>query len=120
MSTRAEEFAAIAERSGPKKKKSPAKTTKTKKATEARARGRALQKTSGRPAGGKTARRNIKKDDAERATHALEDSGSGRPSRKSTRSGANRVKADSQLKRRQTRATSAPKTRARKAAAKAK
>ena len=47
-----------------------------------------------------------------KATHELESSNpSKRPSRKSTRGGANRAKPDSQLKNRQTRAIRSPKSR---------
>lgn len=70
-----------------------------------------------RAGGGSTARRNAKRNTA-RATSALEDSAKDRPSRKSTRKSANRAKRDSNLKRRQTRATTSPKARARRAQAK--
>ena len=53
--------------------------------------------------------KNLRKDH-DRASYELEAS-SGRPSRKSTRRGANRVKPDSQLKRRQTRKVRSPKAR---------
>lgn len=53
--------------------------------------------------------KNLRKDH-DRASYELEAS-SGRPSRKSTRRGANRVKPDSQLKRRQTREVRSPKAR---------
>jgi hypothetical protein len=47
-----------------------------------------------------------------KAAFAYEPTPDGRPSRKSTRRGANRVKPDSNLRRRQTRATSSPESRA--------
>lgn len=49
-----------------------------------------------------------------KASFKLEDSQTGRPSRKSTRGSSNRAKADSNLKRRQTRATTSAKSRARR------
>ncbi|MCW5830956.1 MAG: HPF/RaiA family ribosome-associated protein [Labilithrix sp.] len=70
-----------------------------------------------RAGGGSTARRNTKRNTA-RATSALEDSAKSRPSRKSTRKSANRAKRDSNLLRRQTRAATSPKARARRAQAK--
>ncbi len=69
-----------------------------------------------RAGGGSTARRNTKRKHT-RATAALEDSAKGRPSRKSTRKSANRGKRDSNLKRRQTRATTSPRARAARARA---
>ncbi|WP_438025249.1 HPF/RaiA family ribosome-associated protein [Sorangium sp. So ce233] len=72
--------------------------------------------TDRRAGGSSTAARNTKLNTAG-ASAALEDSADGRPSRKSTRRSANRQKQDDNLRRRQTRAASAPKTRAAKAAA---
>ena len=51
-------------------------------------------------------------DTRQQATQALEGVETGTPSRKSTRGGANHVKPDSQLQRRQVRRTSSPKARA--------
>ncbi len=59
-----------------------------------------------------TAERNPSGAAGRRASFALEDSGTGRPSRKSTRSSSNRAKPDSNLARRQKRRTSSAKTRA--------
>lgn len=74
---------------------------------------------SDRKAGGNsTARRNSHKPDHSEA-YALEDSATGKPSRKSTRRSANHVKPDSNLKRRQTRAVTSPESRARRAKASA-
>lgn len=53
--------------------------------------------------------KNLRKDH-DKASYELEAS-RGRPSRKSTRRGANRVKPDSQLKRRQTRKVRSPQAR---------
>jgi hypothetical protein len=55
---------------------------------------------------------------ARKAVFKLEESvGHGRPSRKSTRKAANRIKPDSNLELRQQRGTHSPETRARRAAA---
>lgn len=64
-----------------------------------------------------TARRNALARTS-KATHELEDSANGKPSRKSTRrAGKTHIKSDTNLKLRQTRALSSPKSRARSAAA---
>jgi hypothetical protein len=65
---------------------------------------------------GATARRNAKKR-APKATVALEGSDTGQPSRKSSRRGANRIKAGTELTRRETRRTSSPQKRAERAGA---
>jgi hypothetical protein len=49
--------------------------------------------------------------DHDKATYELEASSEARPTRKSTRRGANRMKPDSQLRRRQTRAVRSPERR---------
>jgi hypothetical protein len=54
--------------------------------------------------------KNLRKDH-DKATVELEASRTDRPSRKSTRRGANRMKPDSQLKRRQTRKVRSPQSR---------
>lgn len=69
-----------------------------------------------RAGGGSTARRNTKRN-TRKATAMLEDSARARPSRKSTRRSVNRSKRDSNLRRRQTRATTAPRARAGRAQA---
>ena len=53
-----------------------------------------------------------RKTPGEKKTFKLEDSGTGRPSRKSTRKGAHRAKPDSNLRRRETRRTRSPEERA--------
>lgn len=70
------------------------------------------RETTKRRGGGHTASRNVSVHAARKASFALEDSATGRPSRKSSRGSSNRAKPDSNLKRRQTRATSSPKSRA--------
>lgn len=74
--------------------------------------------TDRKAGGNSTARRNSKKNDAG-ARYTLEDSATGKPSRKSTRRSANAQKPDNQLKNRQTRATTSPKARAGRASAQA-
>lgn len=59
--------------------------------------------------------RNRSRRAGRKASFALEDSESTRPSRKSSRRGKNRAKPDSNLRRRQTRKVGAAKTRARRA-----
>jgi hypothetical protein len=69
--------------------------------------------------GGSTAARNVKRRSS-RATAALEDSASGRPSRKSTRASANRAKAGSKQGRRAKVVAASPKRAATKAKARSK
>ena len=54
--------------------------------------------------------KNLRRDH-DKATYELESTSTARPTRKSTRRGANRMKPDSQLKRRQTRALRSPQSR---------
>ena len=63
---------------------------------------------------GHTEPRNAAKRTDAKAAFKLEDSATGKPSRKSTRGSSNRQKPDSNLKRRQTRATTSAKARARR------
>lgn len=72
-----------------------------------------------RAGGGSTARRNTMLR-TRRATATLEDSAKSRPSRKSTRKGANRAKQGSKLRRSQTRKVTSSKERARRSAARAR
>jgi ribosome-associated translation inhibitor RaiA len=69
-----------------------------------------------RAGGGSTARRNTMLR-TRRATATLEDSAKERPSRKSTRKGANRAKQGNKLRRRQVRKVTSSKARARRSAA---
>jgi hypothetical protein len=73
--------------------------------------------TDKKAGGASTADRNRSTHAAKKASYELEDSATERPSRKSTRGSENRSKPDSNLKRRQTRATTSPKARATRAAA---
>lgn len=108
MATKAEQERSRQERSGPDQPKQP--PSKDQQASIRRENVR--QQTGGRPAGGVTAARNIREDSNDKATYELEDSGTGQPSRKSTRASANRAKPDSQLRRRETRKVSSPQSRA--------
>ncbi|MBK8995764.1 MAG: hypothetical protein IPM35_08455 [Myxococcales bacterium] len=63
---------------------------------------------------GHTEPRNAAARADKKAAFKLEDSASGRPSRKSTRGSSNRAKPDSNLKQRQTRKATSPKARARR------
>jgi hypothetical protein len=106
MATRAEQARARAERSGHKRPKEP----KVRKGAYAREEAR--QVSSGNYAGGITARRNVQEDRGEQQSYDLEDSATGRPSRKSTRKGAHHAKPDSPLRRRQMRRARSPRARA--------
>ncbi len=66
--------------------------------------------------GGSTARRNVGR--GQKATATLEDSATGKPSRKSTRRAANRAKSGSKQRRAEVRRTTSPKRKATRAAAK--
>ncbi|MBX3261021.1 MAG: hypothetical protein KIS78_03280 [Labilithrix sp.] len=122
MATRAEQEKARAQRSSWRKKKRKPHVHREKSLVNEAGRQRraadAAQYTSGRYAGGVTAQRNIKEDQGDHVTHDLEDSATGRPSRKSTRKGAHSTKPDTQLRRRATRKTSSPEERASRAKAK--
>ena len=109
MSTKAERARSRAERSKPPKPKKPYV------AKGSRARSVAAEVTNGGYAGGVTATRNVKGTRGDHPTHGLEGSATGRPTRKSTRKGANRVKPDSQLRRRVMRQSQSPEARAARA-----
>jgi hypothetical protein len=83
-----------------------------------RSLGRTDGATDRKAGGGSTAARNVKRRTS-RATAALEDSATGRPSRKSTRASANRAKSGSKQGRRAKAAASSPKRAATKAKARA-
>jgi hypothetical protein len=97
MATRGERAHAQAERAGTKKSKKPPSRAKT---APDRAQTEAARLSGGRYAGGVTARRNVKLDRGGHQTYELEDSATGRPSRKSTRKGAHRAKTDDAQRRR--------------------
>jgi hypothetical protein len=107
MATRAEQARARAQRSGWKR---PPKQQRVRKGL--RAQEEARRTTSGNFAGGVTAKRNVEVDRGDHQTYDLEDSATGRPSRKSTRKGAHHFKPDSQLRTRAMRRTDSPEARA--------
>lgn len=115
MATKAEAARARTERArhGRKPKKVRARTEQARKRVEQEA----AKYSSGRYAGGVTAQRNVKVDRGDHETHDLEDSGSGRPSRKSTRKAAHHFKPDSQLRSRAIRRARSPAARRAKSAA---
>jgi hypothetical protein len=118
MATRAERARAAAERSTAKDRTKKKVTARAERAKDASRVARAKKSASGHWVGGSGARRNVKSDKGKKATFALEDAApSARPSRKSTRRGANRIKPDSNLRRREMRRDAAPKTRAGKKSA---
>ncbi len=114
MSTKAEKSRYRAERSGPGKPKKP-KAPRRDKPVDTSLPGVSASARKVGPKG--TAKRNRSEHAAGKAAYALENSATGKPSRKSTRASANRAKPTSNLKRRATRTTRDPKQRARKAAA---
>lgn len=83
---------------------------KKSRSTKAR-RAQPTKEPATRVRAGAAAQKNLRKDH-DKATYELESTdAAARPSRKSTRRGANRVKPDSQLKRRHTRAIRSPQSR---------
>lgn len=112
MATKAERFKAEVERSGAKKAPQAKRKVSEKSAPAKKAGRRTDDKDH-------TATRNVSKRAANKAEVVLEDSESGRPSRKSTRRSANRGKSASSLERRAQRKTASPEARAAKSAAKA-
>lgn len=107
MSTKAERFRWEQERAKPDKPKQ-AKRTRKVSAVDTALPG--VSATS-------TAARNRSTHAAKKATYALEDSATGRPSRKSTRRAKNRAKPNSNLTRQKQRELRSPGARATQAAA---
>lgn len=103
MMKKSEEFRRETLRPRPKAKKpkkaKPGGATKPAKAHQARGAGH-------------TASRNRSEHAHRKASFALEDSATGRPSRKSSRASANRIKSDSALRRRASGRTTSPESRA--------
>jgi hypothetical protein len=114
MATKAERFRSTTERSGSNSPKTPPRERRDQPVDTSQ---EGVSATDRKADAGSTAARNNSRRAANKATVALEDSQNGRPSRKSTRKSANRSKPDSNLKRREMRRTSAPKTRAARASA---
>ncbi|HEX8790717.1 MAG TPA: hypothetical protein VF765_07180 [Polyangiaceae bacterium] len=114
MATKAEAARAKEERE--RRGRKPKKVRRNGAQARERKEHEAAQYSSGHYAGGVTATRNVKVDRADHETHDLEDSGSGRPSRKSTRKAAHHFKPDSQLRNRAVRRARSPRARNAKAA----
>jgi len=110
MATRAEAARYESERAKPKKRKRPQERPDHERVQQ-RVQAEVDRYTSGHPARGATARRNVKVDRGDHVTFALEDSGTGRPSRKSTRKTEHGAKPDSPLRRREMRRTRSPRAR---------
>jgi hypothetical protein len=120
MATRAERFKATVERSGPKKKADPPRKAKRQQASKTESsRGKADPERR-IEASEHTEDRNVSKRASKKAVTALEDSTTGKPSRKSTRSSKNRGLPSDNLQRRAKQKTTTPEARAAKAKAKAK
>jgi hypothetical protein len=115
MATRGEIFRYHQERRGPKRPKQPAKPRRDDPVDTAKPGVSATDRKAGH---GSTAERNRSKSAGKKAPYKLEDSRT-RPSRKPTRSGANRMRQDAQLQKRQTVTTRSPATRAARNLAKA-
>lgn len=110
MATKAELFRYEAQRSGPKLPKSPRRPRRDHPVDTAQPGVSATDRKAG---SGSSGGRNRLQAAARKAPYVLEDSRT-RPSRRSTRRSKNRQKPDSNLKRRQTRATSSASQRARR------
>jgi hypothetical protein len=112
MATRAELFRYRQERMGPKRPKRPARRRRDQPVNTALPGVSATDRKAG---GNSTAARNRSNSAGKKAPYVLEDSVSRvRPSRKSTRRGANKQKQDAQLWEKQLRATTTPSSRARR------
>ena len=108
MATRGETFRHHQERSGPKLPKRPRPPRRDTPVDTAKPGVSATQRKAGH---GSTAERNRSKSAGKKAAYALEDSRT-RPSRKSTRGGANRQRPDAELKKRQMLLTRSPSVQA--------
>jgi len=113
MATKAEIFRYHQERRGPKLPKRPRPPRRDAPVDTAKPGVSATHRKAGY---GSTAERNRSKSAGRKAPYALEDSRT-RPSRKTTRGGANRQRPDVELKKRQVRATRSPASRASRNAA---
>jgi len=116
MATKAERYRAEQERSGPKKTAKRRRRRNTPLET-AKPGVSATDRTAGAVS---TAARNRSKHAAKKATYALEDSATGRPSRRSSRRAANRAKPGSNLTRQKQREIRSPEAQAERAKARAR
>jgi hypothetical protein len=108
MATRAEIFRYHQERRGPKRRKRPGRPRRDRPVDTAKPGVSATDRKVGQ---GATAERNRSESAAQKAPYKLEDSRT-RPSRKTTRRGANRMRQDTELRKRQTVSSRSPAKRA--------
>jgi hypothetical protein len=113
MATKAERFRYEQERSAPSRPKRPPRRRRDTPVDTSKP---GVSATNRKAGGGASAARNKSKSAAKKAPYQLEDSRK-RPSRKSTRRGANRKRQDAQLWKRQVRRATSPSRRARGAKA---
>lgn len=116
MATKAELARAATERSGPKK---PKKAARPRRDLEVDTSKPGVSETDRKAGKGATAKRNASKRAAKKGGPRLEDSQT-KPSRKSTRRSSGGIKSATNLQRRATRKTTAPKARAKRSAVAAK
>ena len=95
MATKAEQFRYDVERSGPKRPAAPKRPPRNVPVDTSLP---GVSATDRKVGAGATATRNASERAGRAAMYRLEDSGTGRPSRKSTRRSANRLKNDSKAR----------------------
>ena len=118
MATRAQAFKARQQRNAnPPKKKRPPRPRRDLVVDTAAPGVSATDRKAG---AGDTGRRNVSNRAGKKGGAKLESSASGKPSRKSTRKSAGRVKRTSNLERKATRKVTAPKARATRAKSRAR
>ena len=98
MATKSQLFRYKAERSGVKKFKQPRRPARNWPVDTALP---GVSATDRRAGGGSSGTRNLSHEAARKAAYVLEDSATGRPSRKSTRRAANRQKNDGRFRAKQ-------------------
>jgi hypothetical protein len=113
MATKAERFLMEQQLSRPKKPKQP----KRRHPTTVDTAKPGVSATDRKAGEGSTAARNRSGHAAKKATYALEDSATGKPSRRSSRRAANRAKPNSNLTRQKQREIRSPEARAEQAKA---
>lgn len=114
MATKAERHRWEQERAKPDK---PKQAKRKRRDTPVDTAKPGVSATDRKAGAGGTAARNVSKHAAKKATYALEDSATGRPSRKSSRRAKNRAKPNSNLTRQRQREARSPEARASQAAA---
>jgi hypothetical protein len=112
MATKAERYKYRQQRSGPKKAKSPQRPRRDTPIDTART---GVSATARKAGAGSTAARNRSLRAERKGGAVLEDSATDRPSRKSTRRSAGRMKRETNLVLRGARSTGAPRARASRA-----